>query len=275
MLRRRLTKLFKAGLLDRFRPLATRGSFPWTYQLDKKGHRLLQNMEMIPRGKRFETQEVYDYRYVLHELHLNAWVIAWREHLGDTLETWTGETQIDPPPDLGRDNPPRVPLRTSLSAENLKDPTAKQLRPDDLIEVKRGDGTFHRYLIEYDRTRRVDKNFEKFRRYDSYLCWWGWGSAEFECNGAPAVLFVCQDQEHLERFLRAADSELTGHQWGPGKKTTPESFVGRDRISFVLEEDVYEGRCIAYKVPALPPRHGGDSEDREVRCVRIAGDQLR
>ncbi|MEJ7715071.1 MAG: hypothetical protein WKF40_04925 [Thermoleophilaceae bacterium] len=27
-------------------------------------------------------------------------------------------------------------------------------------------------FIEYDRTRRVDKNFEKFRRYDTFLCWW-------------------------------------------------------------------------------------------------------
>jgi hypothetical protein len=30
---RRLLKLFRAGYLDRFRPISRRGSFPWTYQL--------------------------------------------------------------------------------------------------------------------------------------------------------------------------------------------------------------------------------------------------
>lgn len=30
---RRLLKLFHAALLDRFRPICRRGSFPWTYQL--------------------------------------------------------------------------------------------------------------------------------------------------------------------------------------------------------------------------------------------------
>jgi hypothetical protein len=27
-------------------------------------------------------------------------------------------------------------------------------------------------LIEYDRTRRIDKNYHKLRRYDAFLCWW-------------------------------------------------------------------------------------------------------
>src|SRR3954447_6850190 len=40
---RRLRKLFLAGLLERFRPLARRGSFPWTYQLGEQGHRLLRD----------------------------------------------------------------------------------------------------------------------------------------------------------------------------------------------------------------------------------------
>jgi Replication-relaxation len=47
---RRLLKLFRAGYLDRFRPISLdrfrpisrRGSFPWTYQLGVEGHRLLQ-----------------------------------------------------------------------------------------------------------------------------------------------------------------------------------------------------------------------------------------
>ena len=28
------------------------------------------------------------------------------------------------------------------------------------------------FLIEYDRTSRIDKNYDKFRRYDTFLAWW-------------------------------------------------------------------------------------------------------
>jgi hypothetical protein len=60
--RRRLVKLFRAGYLDRFRPLTRRGSYPWTYQLGRAGHRLLVQAAAIPRRDRFEQREVYDYR---------------------------------------------------------------------------------------------------------------------------------------------------------------------------------------------------------------------
>ena len=40
--RKRLAKLFHAGLIERFRPVTrTGGSFPWTYHLGHDGHRLL------------------------------------------------------------------------------------------------------------------------------------------------------------------------------------------------------------------------------------------
>src|SRR5690242_19519906 len=37
---RRLLKLFHAGHLERFRPVARRGSYPWAYHLGEHGHRL-------------------------------------------------------------------------------------------------------------------------------------------------------------------------------------------------------------------------------------------
>ena len=50
---------------------------------------------------------------------------------------------------------------------------ARLVRPDAVLEVVRPDNEDSRLLsVEYDRTRRVDKNFEKFRRYDTLLCWW-------------------------------------------------------------------------------------------------------
>jgi hypothetical protein len=63
--------------------------------------------------------------------------------------------------------------------------------------------------VEVDRTRRVDKNFGKFRRYDAFLTWW-WRYTEFADIGVPLVMFTCQHGEQREQFLRAADLELTG-----------------------------------------------------------------
>jgi hypothetical protein len=48
------------------------------------------------------------------------------------------------------------------------------LRPDAVLEVTRNSGEGTRtILVEYDRTPRVDKNYEKFRRYEAFLCWCG------------------------------------------------------------------------------------------------------
>ena len=80
--RKRLTKLFHACLVERFRPVTrTGGSFPWTYHLGHDGHRLLRRTGALDRHARFELRTIYDYRYVLHEIHLNAWILAWRRLL--------------------------------------------------------------------------------------------------------------------------------------------------------------------------------------------------
>jgi hypothetical protein len=65
------------------------------------------------------------------------------------------------------------------SAEGLRDPRPRLVRPDAVLEVTRPNGDGSRVIfIEYDRTRRVDKNHEKFRRYDTFLCWW-WQHTSF------------------------------------------------------------------------------------------------
>ena len=266
--RRRLLRLFEAGYLDRFRPLATRGSFPWTYQLGREGHRLLHAAGLVERGKRFEVREVYDYRYVLHELHLNAWVLAWRRLLGDRLLAWEGETQIDPPGGV-RKAPLRIRGEDTLLG--LRDGRAKPLRPDDVVEVVAADGAVRPLLIEYDRTRRVDKNFEKFRRYDSFLCWWR-VETRFDGEFCPYVLFVCQDEEHLGLFLDAADHELTGHL---SRGSARERYVGRRRTLFADEAAMHRGEAVAYRVPAEPPNvyFPRSGEDAVVRGVKLPGFQ--
>jgi len=264
--RRRLKVLFEAGLLDRFRPVAIRGSFPWTYQLAREGHRMLQDVGLVARGKRFEVQEVYDYRYVLHEIHLNAWSIAWRQLVGDAMVSWDGETLIDPPGGLGK---PPLDLDGGFTADGLKDTYAKQLRPDDVIEVTRDDGMIGTFFIEYDRTRRVDKNFEKFRRYDSFLCWWSHFSEYRSLARPPVIVFVCQDDEHLDLFLDAADHELTGHHFHPYGQRSHEHYVGRRKITFAVEADMHQGDPTVYRVPNYPP--GDDRRDNVYNEARLPG----
>jgi hypothetical protein len=164
---RRLHKLFNAGYLERFRPLARRGSYPWTYHLGAAGHQLLQRAGILPRSQRHHTRAIYDYGHVLHELQLNAWVLAFRRARGNTLLAWHGELDIIPPRTA---RPTQLTLDDDWSAEDLRDPRARLLRPDAVLELANDRDEVHTILVEYDRTQRVDKNYDKFRRYDAFLC---------------------------------------------------------------------------------------------------------
>jgi hypothetical protein len=263
---RRLLKLFRAGYLERFRPIARRGSYPWTYQLGAEGHRLLQRAEIIGARERFSPRAVYDYGHVLHELQLNAWVLAARRALGPTRLTWHGETHIEPPPKARQ---AQLRLHDDWSAEALQDPRARPVRPDAILEVDGNHETSRRrFLLEYDRTRRVDKNYDKFRRYDTFLCWWWRHAPLADSDQPPFVLFICQDEEQRGQFLNAADRELTGQRWHPSTAPDQQDHVGRRRILFALERDAHDGVLEAWRLPAYPPNH--PARHPEIRRVAIA-----
>jgi Replication-relaxation len=252
---RRLLKLFRAGLIDRFRPVAKRGegSHPWTYCLGDHGHRLLQRAGLIPAQHRYRRRAVYDYGHILHELQLNAWVIAYRRALNGSLLRWDGETPIDPPAGLH----PGERLDDDYSAEGLKDPRARSVCPDAMLEIAGDDpdAPTRLVLVEYDRTRRLDKNYEKFKRYDTLLNSW-WQHTHLAAHDAPPfVLFVCQDEPQRDLFLAAADRQLTGHRWHPDLEPDRHDYVGRQRILFAAELDAHAGRLVAHRLPAFPPGH--------------------
>ena len=244
--RRRLTKLFHAGHLDRFRPITrTGGSFPWTYQVGKEGHRVLREVGLLDARARYDRRAVYDYRYVLHEVHLNAWVLAWRRMLGPALVAWDGETEYEPPADQRR---AEMRLDDDRSVEGLRDSRLRLVRPDAVLEIaRRTEQGTRSFLVEYDRTSRVDKNFEKFLRYDCLLCWW-WRHTRLACQAAvPFVVFVCQGEEQRDTFLEVADRELTGHLWHPSGGADGHEYVGRDQIVFTTEREMHrrQGRRLA------------------------------
>jgi hypothetical protein len=262
---RRLRKLFDAGYLERFRPLARRGSYPWTYHLGEAGHRLLQHAGLITPTHRYHPRTIYDFGHVLHELQLNAWVLALRRAAGDALQAWHGELDITPPPG----SRPELRLDDDWSAEDLRDPRARLLRPDAVLELARDNGDVRTILVEYDRTRRVDKNYEKFRRYDAFLCWWWRHTPYASARKPPLVLFVCQAEGQRARFVTTADHELTGHRWHPNAAPEHDEYVGRTRILFALEQDAHKGRLEAWQLPAFPPGH--PARDVAVRRIRLTG----
>jgi hypothetical protein len=76
--RRRLVKLLRAGYLERFRPYSPRGSYEWTYFLSAAGHRLLRDLGVADPASRFKPRDVFDYGRAIHDIQLNAWVLAYR-----------------------------------------------------------------------------------------------------------------------------------------------------------------------------------------------------
>jgi Replication-relaxation len=267
---KRLTKLFQASLLERFRPVTRRGSYPWIYQLGPEGHKLLQGAGLIAARQRYERRDVYDYTYVLHDLHLNSWVLAYRRELRGALLEWEGESAIEPPPPTRN---AQLRLDDNWSAEGLRAARPRTVTPDAVLEIARddGDGT-RRFLIEYDRRTKVDKNYEKFRRYDAFLTWWWRHTPLLDCGEPPWVLFVCQEQARRDKFLAAADRDLTGHLWHPAVDTSEEHYPGRRRILFAREADIHGGILEARRVPGYPPRHPARRGPlAETRRVRLPG----
>jgi Replication-relaxation len=268
--RRRLVKLFRAGYLERFRPYSPRGSYEWTYFLSAAGHRLLRDLGVIDPGARFKPRDVFDYGRALHDIQLNAWVLAYRRQLGGVLLDWEGEHQITPPRAARQ---AQLRLDDDRSVEGLRDRQPRPIVPDAALEIAHeGTEQPRLFLVEYDRTSRTDKNYDKFRRYDNYLAWW-WRHTDLASRPEPPfVLFICQDDTERDDFLARADHELTGHHWHPTHTADQHLYVGRRHILFCDERDAHLGHCQARRLPPYPPGHptrrGGDAE---VRGVRLPG----
>lgn len=272
--RRRMTRLFDAGFVERFRPQTLRGSYQWTYCLARDGFRAAEQTGELSRGLKFapRREAIFDYRYVIHDLRTNEWVLRYRELLGDRLLDWAG-------PDESRYEPPRrardeeyMDRATAIMGDcgwhpsELPDEYFRPVQPDAVLDVATGDRDV-RVFVEYDRTRRVDKNFDKFLRYETLLVIW-WRTTDLGC---PYVVFVCQDAEHRSRFVRAADYELTGRLSANTYEGRQEHYTARDRTLFVLESELRDGITTAMALPAVPPRHADRDSPAHVRRVPLPG----
>lgn len=149
---------------------------------------------------------------------------------------------------------------------DIYDEYFRPVQPDALLDVAAVDRDV-RVFVECDRTRRVDKNYDKFLRYETLLVVW-WRATGLGC---PYVVFVCQDADHRRSFMLAADSELTGYLSARTENGLEERYTARDRTLFVLEGVIRNRDATAYKLPVLPPRHGQRSNPATPRRVALPG----
>jgi hypothetical protein len=274
--RRRMTQLFEAGLVERFRPQTIRGAFQWTYCLTRDGFRAVEQSRAVPDGLKFTPRrgKLFDYRYVIHDLRVNEWAIRFRELAEENLLDWAGpdESRIEPPT---KQLPDGVWTPSDVWHVSYLDTNAvRPIQPDARLEVVHASGDLMLY-VEYDRTRRVDKNYDKFRRYETFISWW-WEWTHLSEREQPAVVFICQDEGHRLRFLEAADAEFrVRHSRWVDRERDGNEFVekypARNRVLFALEEDIHTGSPYAFRLPRWPPSHENREQPGEVRRTLLPG----
>lgn len=265
--RRRMTRLFDAGFVDRFRPQTLRGSYQWTYCLARDGFRAAEQTGELAPGLNFapRREAIFDYRYVIHDLRVNEWVLRYRELLGDRLLDWAG-------PDESLIQPPKGITSGGIGdgeydVIGIEDEAMRSIQPDARLDVVGVSGEVSLF-VEYDRTRRVDKNYDKFRRYEAFLAGW-WHGALPEGARRPAVVFVCQEADHRKRFVDAADRQLTAYQQRWSALNPAHEYVVRDRVLFAIEDDMHNGHAEAVRLPHDPP--SVRDRDNQLRLVRLPG----
>jgi len=75
---------------------------------------------------------VFDYGRALHDVQVNAWVLAYRRLLGPALLDWQGEHQLSPPRAARQ---AQRPLDDAWSIEGLRDPQPRPVVPDAALQI--------------------------------------------------------------------------------------------------------------------------------------------
>lgn len=278
---RRLLRMTAAGWVERFRPRLSKGKHEWVYQLARQGFELCKvywhaSGPFISSEAKWRPRHVSDYRVVQHDLQLNAWAIAYRR-LAACVADWLGpeESRLEVPtryedrrfrPLELREAQGRVPGNALIDGLRLE--RFRPVMPDATLRLWFEDPERdYELLVELDRTRRPVKNLDKLRRYDALLAGWWWLAERYrDAEEAPAVVFVCTDEQQALSLMAAADREVTGAHLRPGDPPERWYFPLRERMLFVAERDVHDGDGRAWRLPTRPPGRGrGEFYVREGR----------
>jgi Replication-relaxation len=271
--RHRLYLMFKAGWVRRCEITSRKpGHNQRIYALGEAGYELIQanrgRTELarnVDPDARWRSPEVEDPRLILHDLHVAAWLFALERLLAPgVLRGWRGPraARIDPPGERIRGQWVQmtldtVPLGTGQHVSDLVLEEFQPVKPDLAgdLDLSLGDqGRRVDALIELDRTGRASSNVEKFRRYDALITAWAMSHPRYKALGEPPiVVFVVQDEEKAQQFLRVADGVVTGRlgKWGIPEASWPH--YGRRRLFVVSELDAHQGTLRALRLPEHPP----------------------
>jgi hypothetical protein len=281
-IQRALTRMAELGFVERFRIItADGGTQPFIYQLTKGGFEYAQTQRgphgpYIQPEAQWRERKLSDPRYVLHNLHATAWVLAFERAAGRFVRAWHG-----PGHPLTRPRVPRVKEErewvnfgprhlkppANMAIHDLKFPPNvdvarhefEGLEADALIElaIPSGNGTRRvDVFVEMDRTRRPSKNSPKFRRYDHFITGWSTLLDRYAeaLKERPIVVFVCEGGDQALDFLKLADTQVTGAIGVKGTEITEWQHPARERMFFVAERDLHSGSLRALRLPGHPPK---------------------
>jgi hypothetical protein len=262
----RLKRLMAVGWLARFRLRMSRGTHEAGYVLSREGFLAGQRHEgpdgpYIPDAAKWRRRRIVDHRTLQHTLQVNAWVLAFKRLAREYVTDWRGEDEgrLEVPTrlvdgrrvsiaieDVPRENYERVrDLRSAEFGRVWPDATLMMDMPDQ--------GRRFDLLLELDRTGKPTKNFDKFERYDALItAWWRKVPRYRKAGEPPGAIFICCDEDHVLRFIQAADRYVTGRLAQPGVAEASWPYPGRERILFVAEQDIHDGDGRAWKLPAEP-----------------------
>ncbi len=225
-------------------------------------------------------------RNARHDVHVTGWVLALERLATSARPALRGaaESVLSPPmrstPEGRAALAPadlQLPggraahdfLRTAATGESVEVERFETVRPDAVVEVAGSSGepcsadgepagrtTATDLIIELDDRLPVGRAAGKLERYDHFLTGWSVHLSRYgrRAEAVPVVVFVCRDRGRARECARRADSRLRACRAYAGEYPFDWEYPGRERILFVSERDVHEGRLCAYGVPRLPPQ---------------------
>jgi Replication-relaxation len=264
----RLKRLHDTGYLDRFRPLAARGTREWNYRLTHTGWQALVAHDMAADARHYTPAEITSISYTEHDLQLAAIILLVAQTATATAaQTETGlRGLLDRIPfqwqghRSGRIEPDTVEQPEHSAAASVPDGTrlhpgrsrAGYLEADATLIGRVGKERFA-VLIEYDRTDRPHKQLDRLRRYDHFLLD-GWRHTHFATHATPpSVLFLTARDQPLMRLIQTADQTFTAWHGAQHATTREGTHPARQRTVFTSREHILQGDWTMHRTPSLPP----------------------
>ena len=248
-----------AGYLDRFRPYRAprNGLFPGPTTSARRATACCSTPASSRDRQRYRHRPIYDYGHVLHELQLNAWVLAYRRALGDgSARLGRRDRRSSRPP---RPAPRARALRRRLvTPKASRRPRARPVCPDAVARdrrrrARRAQPADPHRVRPHPPPRQELREVPPLRRLPDLVV--APHAARRPRTRRRSSSSSARTTTSATHFLAAADRELTGHRWHPDVAPERYEYVGRQRILFATELDAHAAVLEARRVPAFPAGH--------------------